>query len=469
MSSQPQPDPARSSRRALRAAAVLWLFAAGACASQDTFKVCTVNGTTYLCPESLACGAAQAVCLTTGCGNAVLDPGEQCDDGNLNAGDGCSPVCQVERCGNRILDAGEACDDGNTVGGDGCSRDCRSTEVCGNGILDVEVGEVCDDGTGGSSACSADCRSTLSCNNFRVDPGEECDHGLFGTSNPTGNNDHSDCRADCVINRCGDGHVDSQPGPHHEDCDGAPTAPPGSVAATPTETAGCNLDCTFALCGDGVVNQTAGEQCDDHNLADNDGCSHDCRFEFCGDGMVNDGEVCDFTVTPATCNFDCTVSACGDNKVNHAAGEQCDDGNLFGGDGCSTACQFEHCGNGVVDPPEDCDGAAGLQPCSATCHQERCGNAILDDDDATGVHEQCDDGNLVNGDGCSHDCKFEFCGDGVVNNGEPCDRALTPATCNLDCTLSTCGDGKLNPAGGEQCDDGNLNAGDGCSPSCTLE
>lgn len=30
------------------------------------------------------------------CGNSVLDAGEQCDDGNNSAGDGCSATCQVE-------------------------------------------------------------------------------------------------------------------------------------------------------------------------------------------------------------------------------------------------------------------------------------------------------------------------------------------------------------------------------------
>jgi cysteine-rich repeat protein len=30
------------------------------------------------------------------CGNTILDSGEQCDDGNLQAGDGCSPTCALE-------------------------------------------------------------------------------------------------------------------------------------------------------------------------------------------------------------------------------------------------------------------------------------------------------------------------------------------------------------------------------------
>jgi len=70
---------------------------------------------------------ATASCLTPvgDCGNGILDPGEQCDDGNAVPGDGCSASCRLEVCGNGIRDAGEQCDDGNTVSGDGCSAACR--------------------------------------------------------------------------------------------------------------------------------------------------------------------------------------------------------------------------------------------------------------------------------------------------------------------------------------------------------
>jgi cysteine-rich repeat protein len=274
-----------------------------------------------------------------------------------------------------------------------------------------------------------------------------------------------------VLNRCGDGFVDSEAGPHHEECDGAPPAAANNTAAVPTETNTCNIDCTLLRCGDGKVNKTAGEQCDDSNAVSGDGCSADCKLEFCGDGIVNNGEACDRALTPSTCNLDCTISMCGDGKLNTVAviPEQCDDGNTSPNDGCSPLCQFEHCGNGIVDAQEECDGAAGLQPCSATCHQERCGNGILDQDPARNVNEQCDDSNTRDNDGCSHDCKREFCGDGIVNNGEACDRALTPATCNIDCTVSRCGDGKLNTSATEQCDDGGTVDGDGCSATCTFE
>jgi cysteine-rich repeat protein len=103
---------------------------------------------------------ATATCLTplTGnCGNGVVDPGEQCDDGNTVSGDGCSQTCRVEVCGNGIPDPGEQCDDGNTVSGDGCSATCQREPRCGDGV--VEAGEQCDDGnTVSGDGCSASCR-----------------------------------------------------------------------------------------------------------------------------------------------------------------------------------------------------------------------------------------------------------------------------------------------------------------------
>ncbi len=35
--------------------------------------------------------------VATGCGNAMIDAGEQCDDGNMQGGDGCSASCAIER------------------------------------------------------------------------------------------------------------------------------------------------------------------------------------------------------------------------------------------------------------------------------------------------------------------------------------------------------------------------------------
>lgn len=60
-----------------------------------------------------------------GCGDGVVDPGEQCDDGNTDSTDGCLSNCKLARCGDGIVQPGvEQCDDGNTRGQDGCSATC---------------------------------------------------------------------------------------------------------------------------------------------------------------------------------------------------------------------------------------------------------------------------------------------------------------------------------------------------------
>jgi cysteine-rich repeat protein len=66
------------------------------------------------------------------CGSCtnVCAPNEVCNGAGV-----CEPAC-----GNGVVDPGEVCDDGNTISGDGCSATCNSTEVCGNGILDLGTG-----------------------------------------------------------------------------------------------------------------------------------------------------------------------------------------------------------------------------------------------------------------------------------------------------------------------------------------
>jgi cysteine-rich repeat protein len=57
-----------------------------------------------MCP-----GACTEECTCEGqpfCGDGILDPGEECDDGNNEDGDGCSSSCEVEEMG------GEGCTPG---------------------------------------------------------------------------------------------------------------------------------------------------------------------------------------------------------------------------------------------------------------------------------------------------------------------------------------------------------------------
>jgi cysteine-rich repeat protein len=355
------------------------------------------------------------------CGDNFQDPSEDCDDGNLINGDTCESDCSLPGCGNRILDQGEACDDGNTSDGDGCSGSCLHLEICGNGILDpqedcdfltttlcetgctlpvcgnsildIALGELCDDGPGGE--CRDDCLGFIFCGDDIVDAGEECDDGnaVNGDS----------CENGCLLPRCGNGIVDQG-----EACDDGNTVNGG----------GCNANCTrVEICGDGV--QDPGELCDDGNNSNGDGCQNDCSLPTCGDAIVD-------------------------------SGEQCDDGNNNTlGDGCRNGCTAEVCGDGIPDPQEPCEDGNVVDGdgCDTFCQQEFCGDGIVNT-----TTEQCDDGNTVAGDGCNAICRDEFCRDGIVNNStEQCDdnNAIAGDGCRSDCTIEQCNDGILDP--GEIC------------------
>jgi cysteine-rich repeat protein len=69
------------------------------------------------------------------CGDGVVGPFEQCDDGNLVDTDSCNSDCEIQSgsCGDGIVDPFEQCDDGNLVDGDGCDSDCKIES--GSGIL----------------------------------------------------------------------------------------------------------------------------------------------------------------------------------------------------------------------------------------------------------------------------------------------------------------------------------------------
>lgn len=138
-----------------------------------------------------------------------------------------------------------------------------------------------------------------------------------------------------------------------------------------------------AICGDGIL--AGRERCDD---GVNDGrygsCTADClRGPYCGDGVVQaDHEACDdgVNLTPyggdaPACAPGCVWSAyCGDGNVDSLFGEACDDGvNAGGYGGCEADCTLgPRCGDGHVDDGEDCDDGnlVGGDQCSPTCRWE---------------------------------------------------------------------------------------------------
>ncbi len=183
-------------------------------------------------------------------------------------------------------------------------------------------------------------------------------------------------------------------------------------------------------CGDGDLEP--GEFCDDGNKADGDGCSKDCLTQD-PDFNCSEGELC----TP--------ISICGNGVIEGR--EKCDDGNAIdgadGGDGCDGDCLAVQSGFTCGKPNT---------PCLVS---PECGNGKRE------RGEQCDDGNVdAATDGCSQTCVYDS-----VNFWCPIP--------GQSCIERECGNGERTPAilgiGGEDCDDGDTEPGDGCSPSCTQE
>jgi cysteine-rich repeat protein len=87
-----------------------------------------------------------AITVTYGlCGDSIVAPNEQCDDGNTNNGDCCSSTCQFES-------SGSACSDGNA---------CTTGDTCnGTGTCNPGAPTVCDDG----DPCTQDsCNTNSGC------------------------------------------------------------------------------------------------------------------------------------------------------------------------------------------------------------------------------------------------------------------------------------------------------------------
>ncbi|MBI5501472.1 MAG: hypothetical protein HY907_14600 [Deltaproteobacteria bacterium] len=179
----------------------------------------------------------------------------------------------------------------------------------------------------------------------------------------------------------------------------------GSACTTPdVEDGVCRGGlCALSSCGDWVL--AAGEECDDGNLFDGDGCESDCQFSCHGNTECNDAE-------------ECTLDACSPGGF----GRLCTHETRADGDPCSDAnpCTVEdRCTGGV------CGGE--IRNCE---DGDRC---TVDSCDTTGpatdpcVHEPLPDWYLDEdgdtwGDPAAKECGYEAPGDAWVDvAGDCCD------------------------------------------------
>jgi cysteine-rich repeat protein len=94
------------------------------------------------------------------CGDGQLDQAnEECDDGNDQVCDGCTPNCRREFCGDGVVCPTEQCEPGDVCAeGGACQEDCTCPmPMCGNAV--AEAGEECDapDDDSCPGGCQADC------------------------------------------------------------------------------------------------------------------------------------------------------------------------------------------------------------------------------------------------------------------------------------------------------------------------
>ena len=88
------------------------------------------------------------------CGDANLDPGEQCDDGDDDNNDACLDTCEVATCGDGFLYAAlEECDDGNNDP-EVCAADCSIPFKLVFASSELYVGNL-----GGLAGADANCQT----------------------------------------------------------------------------------------------------------------------------------------------------------------------------------------------------------------------------------------------------------------------------------------------------------------------
>lgn len=388
--------------------------ASGVCFDEDPANDPIGPGENNLCddcdPEPSSCQPDDLRGTCAGCGNGILNEGEECDDGDNDSDtdpgeepdrcdENCMIICAVD---DDCPDDGDPCTEAVCEEGGECSTiplsnvpcddgmDCTSPDVCMGGVCvgDQEPGP-CED-TDPRSCAVPTCEEG---------PNSETDDPLCGIDDSTCECETSeDCNVapECTIGSCEDGacvYTFSEAVTCDDGifCNGAESCVSDGQGGGSCQSAGdpcpaiaeaeeneCLRECNEAeqACGSDIntaCNDDENECTDDHcnGLFGNDAaCVHTNNTNLCDDGFdctnpdVCVGGVCMGSREPGPCDDtdprSCAVPICMENPEGNepqcgidestcecATDEDCDDGNPCTTDSCG---EDNFCDNPPVDP-----------------------------------------------------------------------------------------------------------------------
>ncbi len=394
-----------------------------------------------ICGQANKCQAGVCQTAAADCGDSLVEPPEECDNGSAGDSAGCV-ACRF------------------TCVSSDPTRNCIPADSCaGKGSCDDGT-HVCTPGTplkdltpcGSGEACISGACTSHYCSNGQVDPGEECDDGNL----VAGDGCEPDCKFTCLASDTTRNCHSSNTCINSGLCSSSthlcsPLLPKTAGTACGTKDDCVAGNCVQPICGDGIVAQGI-EECDDGNSVDGDGCDTNCTFSChaataatdcaaktpsCRSATCSAGHVCSSVAdnaNTAACTFGAMGSTttstcaggncgtCGNGTVD--TGEQCDDGNAVSGDGCEPNCTFSCTASASCDDGDPCNGA---ETCNTTTHQ-----CALGTSEATGT--TCGTGKVC----IDASCRPSICGDGYTDatKNETCDPPNTVG-CDASCKALT--------------------------------